>query len=107
MSDLKLKLGKRIKELRKSAGITQEKLAEMISMDITSLSKIETGRNYPQPDTIEKIARVLNIEVYKLFMFNTLSSREDYIIGIKNNLDLIKNNEEKLKILYGISSFLV
>lgn len=107
MSDLKLKLGKRIKELRKSAGITQEKLAEMISMDITSLSKIETGSNYPQPDTIEKIAGILNIEVYKLFMFNSLSSQEDYLLGIQNNLNMIKNNEEKLRILHGISSFLV
>ncbi len=47
MENLKIKLGKRIKDLRKAKNITQEKLAEMINMDITSLSKIETGRNYP------------------------------------------------------------
>ena len=30
MANLKVKLGKRIKELRKSKGITQEKLAEIL-----------------------------------------------------------------------------
>ena len=56
MNNLKIKLGQRIKSLRKNLNITQETLAELINMDITSLSKIETGRNYPQPETIEKIA---------------------------------------------------
>ena len=40
MSDLKLKLGKRIQSLRKSQNITQEKLAEIIDMDITSLFSV-------------------------------------------------------------------
>ena len=47
MNNLKIKLGQRIKSLRKNLNITQETLAELINMDITSLSKIETGRNYP------------------------------------------------------------
>lgn len=55
MNNLKIKLGQRIKSLRKNLNITQETLAELINMDITSLSKIETGRNYPQPETIEKL----------------------------------------------------
>ena len=45
--NLKQKLGKRIQELRKFQNITQEKLAEIVNMDITSLRKIETGRHSP------------------------------------------------------------
>ena len=37
------KFGLRIKELRKRKGLTQEKLAEMISIGVRSLVKIETG----------------------------------------------------------------
>ena len=43
MSELKSKFGKRLKELRKNRGITQEKMAEYIDISIRNLSKIETG----------------------------------------------------------------
>jgi len=107
MTDLKIKLGKRIKYLRKSKNITQERLAEIINMDITSLSKIETGRNYPQPDTIEKLAGALGIDINDLFKFDTSMSKSEYIRKISQNLQFIQENEEKLKIMYKISSALV
>ena len=72
MKDLKIKLGMRIKYLRKAKNLTQEQLAEKINMDITSLSKIETGRNYPQPETIEKLACADDIS-YKSFNFSLSS----------------------------------
>lgn len=107
MSDLKTKLGKRIQEIRKSQNITQEKLAELVNMDITSLSKIETGRNYPQPETIEKISSALGVDVSNLFTFNKNFSSEDYCSAICKNLNFIKNNSEKLKFLYDVSTLLV
>ena len=105
--NLKQKLGKRIQELRKSQSMTQEKLAEKINMDITSLSKIETGRNYPQPETVEKIANAFGIEVEQLFMFGKNFTNEDYINAINKNILFIRNNEEKLKILHAISQALI
>ena len=107
MNNLKTKLGQRIKYLRKSQNITQEKLAELINMDITSLSKIETGRNYPQPETIEKIAKALNVNIDHLFSFQSLNTKNEYIEAITQNINLIQNNEEKLKLLYTISSALI
>lgn len=107
MNNLKTKLGQRIKYLRKSQNITQEKLAELINMDITSLSKIETGRNYPQPETIEKIAKALNVNINYLFSFQSLNTKNEYIEAITQNINLIQNNEEKLKLLYTISSALI
>ena len=87
--------------------MTQEKLAEKINMDITSLSKIETGRNYPQPETVEKIANAFGIEVEQLFMFGKNFTNEDYINAINKNILFIRNNEEKLKILHAISQALI
>lgn len=107
MDNLKVKLGQRIKFLRKSCNITQERLAEMINMDITSLSKIETGRNYPQPETIEKISKALNVDVSQIFLFKTLDSKEEYIDAINKNIQFISDNKEKLKVLYKVSESLL
>ncbi len=107
MDNLKIRLGRRIKDLRKSKNITQEKLAEIISMDITSLSKIETGRNYPQPETVEKLANALNVSIDKLFLFRDDFSKEEYLREINNNIKFISNDINKLKILYRVSSSLL
>jgi len=107
MNNLKIRLGRRIKDLRKSKNITQEKLAEIISMDITSLSKIETGRNYPQPETVEKLANALGVSIDKLFLFKDDFSKEEYLNEINNNIKFISNDINKLKILYSVSSSLI
>lgn len=91
-------LGKRIKELRKAANLTQEKLAEFIGLETSSLSGIESGRHFPSLPTLEKIAKILNIELKSIFDFNHHLPKEkikDYII---ENLD--KLSEDKIGFLY-------
>lgn len=99
MENLKTKLGKRIKSLRKSRNITQERLAEIINMDITSLSKIETGRNYPQPETLEKISKALNLDISRMFIFKTPATNQDYVETIKQNIQAMENDTQKLEML--------
>ncbi len=99
MENLKTKLGKRIKSLRKSRNITQERLAEIINMDITSLSKIETGRNYPQPETLEKISKALNLDISRMFTFKTPATNQDYVETIKQNIQAMENDTQKLEML--------
>ena len=91
--DNKKLLGKRIKELRKEAGLTQEKLAEMINIETTSLSGIESGRHFPSLPTIEKIANNLKVELKSLFDFNHLKPIELMKTDIINNLDNISNDK--------------
>ena len=99
MENLKTKLGKRIKSLRKSRNITQERFAEIINMDITSLSKIETGRNYPQPETLEKISKALNLDISRMFTFKTPATNQDYVEAIKQNIQAMENDTQKLEML--------
>ena len=68
-------LGKRIKEVRKRLGLTQEKLAELINIETTSLSSIESGRHFPSLVTLEKIAKNLNVELKVLFDFKIQLSK--------------------------------
>ena len=96
--DNKKLLGKRIKELRKNAGYTQEKLAELIDIETSSLSGIESGRHFPSMPTIERIANILNVELKTLFDFNHLQSTDKMRASIVN--DINKIDESKLSIIY-------
>ncbi len=92
--DNKKLLGKRIKELRKQVGLTQEKLAELIDIETTSLSGIESGRHFPSLPTIERIANNLNIELKSLFDFNHLQPIDKMKTDIVKNID--KLDDEKI-----------
>lgn len=102
--DNKKLLGKRIKELRKNTGYTQEELAELIDIETSSLSGIESGRHFPSMPTIEKIANTLNVELRELFDFNHLQSTDKMKAAIVNNID--KLDEKALSVIYKLFEFL-
>ena len=93
---LKKELGKNIQKFRKLNKITQEKLAEKINVEINSISSIETGKYFPSPDNIVKIAEALNVSIKDLFNFKEDYSCEDYIHQINTFLNLIKDDKSKL-----------
>ena len=94
--EIKKKLGKNIKKYRKSMNFTQEKFAELIGIDPKNVSKIENGNNYPSPETISSIAEVLNIDLYKLFIFDNDIPYEEMKDEIIKSLD----NESNILRLY-------
>lgn len=57
------KLGKRVRELRQEANLTQEKLSELTGLDRTYISGIERGVRNPSLRNIEKIAKSLEVKV--------------------------------------------
>ena len=93
---LKQELGKNIQKYRKLNNITQEKLAELIDVEINSISSIERGRYFPSPDNLVKLAAALNVELPALFSFKAEMTNEDYLSEINRNLHLIKNEKVKL-----------
>lgn len=97
MNNKKL-LGKRIKELRKLKNLTQENLAELINIETSSLSAIESGRHFPSLLTLEKIAQNLNVELKVLFDYKQLQSTQELKESIINNID--KLDGKKLSLIY-------
>ena len=93
-------LGKRIKEIRKSKGFTQELLAESAGIDSKHLSRIECGVNFPSLDLLNKIAVLLNIEPSLLFQTGHLKDKTDIIKEINEILD--NCNEKDLRLFYKI-----
>lgn len=62
-----IKLGERIKELRKETGLSQEKFALKIYMDRTYFATVESEKRNISIQNIEKIAKGLNITISELF----------------------------------------
>ena len=55
--------GKRLQQIRKQKGLTQEKLAELAGVHEKHISKLELGTYKPSFDTINNILKVLDIGV--------------------------------------------
>lgn len=72
MPTLRIRFGKRVRQLRRYHDLTQGQLAEAIGVTVDTIGNIERGRNAPTFETIEKIAEVLGVEVMELFDFRTL-----------------------------------
>ena len=57
----KLTMGDRIKEARKKAGLTQEKLAERLDISVEFVGQIERGQKLPGMQVFIKLIEVLNV----------------------------------------------
>jgi transcriptional regulator with XRE-family HTH domain len=67
---IRLKLAKRIKELRKRKGLTQEQLSEMSGIDYKHIQLLESNKApAAKLDTIEKLAKAFNITPSELLKF--------------------------------------
>lgn len=55
------RIGRRIQKYREKAGITQEELAEAVSLSKTAISNIERGANYPSFENYIKIANAIGV----------------------------------------------
>ena len=99
MQDIEL-LGKRIKEVRKSRGLTQDALSEKIGIDSKHLSRIECGKNRPSIELLYKISAVLNIEPYRIFQNEHLQGKHELIKEITGALS--NSPEEKVRLFYKI-----
>ena len=57
---------KKLQELRKQKGLTQEALAEQLYVSRTAISKWESGRGYPSIESLKAIAKCFSVTVDEL-----------------------------------------
>lgn len=93
MAALSKLVGKRIKQIRESKNIKQNKLAELINVEPTNMSKIEKGVHLPKEETINKLTNALGCSVKDLFDFEHIKSREELLACINEILDNSKTEE--------------
>jgi transcriptional regulator with XRE-family HTH domain len=96
MADNKKLLGQKVRQLRKQHKYSQEQFAEQVGIDPNSVSRIECGVHYPSLDTLEKIAKILQVEMRDLFLFSNKESAEElrtYLVQTASELDVEKLRE--------------
>jgi transcriptional regulator with XRE-family HTH domain len=65
--DIKLKVGQRIKELRKEVNLSQEALANKAEVDRTYVTDVENGRRNISVKILEKIIAALEVSFTDFF----------------------------------------
>ena len=66
MAELREFVRQRIRELRLQRGLTQAALCERAVISLDSVTRIESGTRIPTIDTLERIARALDVSVSDL-----------------------------------------
>ncbi len=64
--DVNVRFGKRLYEVRRRMGYSQEQLAFILEMGRTYVGALERGEKSPTLETLDKIARKLNVQVSDL-----------------------------------------
>jgi transcriptional regulator with XRE-family HTH domain len=65
--DIKLKVGQRIRALRKELEISQEALAYKAEVDRTYITDVENGRRNVSVEILEKIIKALEVSLSDFF----------------------------------------
>ena len=91
-------IGKKIRSLRKNKKMTQEQLAEVLSVSAQSVSKWETCNSVPDIDLLPIIARYFGVTMDELFGYRleALNYKERFIRFMADN-GVLRFGEFKLK----------
>ncbi len=71
---------KKLKNLRKKAGLTQEKLAELVNVHEITIRRWELNERQPRMDELKKLAKALNVTEEELL--NGDSKNNQWILQI-------------------------
>ena len=74
--DIKRAVGKRIKIVRQRSGLTQDQVAEQVGLSPKYISGIERGVENPTMDILLRVAKILEVEPYDLFLFGESEESE-------------------------------
>lgn len=76
MESIRDKVCRRLRELRRQAGLTQEELAAKSELSVDAVRKIEGRRATPTLETLEKIAGVYGITLGELLTIGEKTARQ-------------------------------
>ena len=93
-----MEFNEKLRELRKARSLTQEELAEALFVSRTAVSKWESGRGYPNLDSLKEISGYFSVSLDELICSEEiLSAAEDekracmdqYLSLVCNTLDIL------------------
>ncbi|MFR3728392.1 helix-turn-helix domain-containing protein [Lacrimispora sp.] len=94
-------IGDNIRKFRKEKNLTQKQLGDLLDMSEVMIGQYERGDRNPKIDTLRRIAKALNVELYDLADWSQYSTEdfiEDFTLSIdEQNEMLILSKEEAQK----------
>ncbi|MBI5528383.1 MAG: helix-turn-helix transcriptional regulator [Deltaproteobacteria bacterium] len=69
MARLRVLVGRRLKDLRRAHGLSQETLAEKAGLSLSMVSSIERGLRFPSAEVFEGLAKAMKVETREFFDF--------------------------------------
>lgn len=81
-------LSSNVKYYRRQAELTQADFAKAIGTDPVYISYIENGQRFPSVDFIEKMAEILDIDSYRLFIPRNLNNDKITNTALYQNLKI-------------------
>lgn len=104
---MEIKMGEKIKALRKQKNISQEVLAQVLGVSFQAVSKWETGTCMPDVTMIPSIAGFFEVSTDELFDFNLLEQEEKVmdIVGKAADLRNEKPAEAEKILRQGLKQF--
>ncbi len=99
---MELKIGEKIRELRRRNGVTQEQVAAALGVSGQAVSKWESMAGYPDMETVPALANYFGVSIDDLFGYD--GTREKRIREICERADSLfhrrdENTEERLSLL--------
>lgn len=86
--------GKKIQMLRKSHGLSQETLANILNINRNNLSRIETGKSEPTLSIIRDVVKYFNIDATSLIGISKDDiNSKDKIKKIVDNCNYLLDND--------------
>lgn len=83
-----MEFGEKLQQLRKNKGLTQEELANAVYVSRTAVSKWESGRGYPNIDSLRQLSKLFSISIDVLLSGDELLTIAEKDSKEKENLFL-------------------
>ena len=81
----------KLQELRKKKGLTQEELAKELYVSRTAISKWESGKGYPNIDSLKEISKFFSVTIDELLSSEELitAAKDENRSNIGKMIDLL------------------
>lgn len=99
MTTFRQKFGTTFRQIRKSKNLNQDEVAEKAGLSTSYISDVERGVANPKLDTIDALAKGLEVNAIELFEFSSRSMSAHEIKKLFYEL-LSETGDENIELLY-------
>lgn len=94
-----VRFSKFLKQSRLEKGLTQEELANMLSVTTQAVSKWENGKGYPDVTTLGNLANALGLSIDELMTSQKIDKKDVEIKEVIKEVEVIKERKPNYKLI--------